>query len=245
MNARSTAGATGTTGRAILARLRGGLVVSCQARPGEPLHGHMLPMALSVLAGGAVGLRVEGLDDVRAVSGAVDVPVIGLRKVGHSGVYITPTVADAVAVARAGADVVALDATDRPRPDGSVLAESVAAVHAEGRLVLADVAGVEDAVAAVGAGVDAVSTTLAGYTGLGAVPHEPDLALVAALAARLDVPVVAEGRLRTPAEARLALDAGAWAVVVGSAITRPAAITGAFAAALAETPLPEHAGRER
>jgi N-acylglucosamine-6-phosphate 2-epimerase len=223
-----------TTART-LGQLRGGLVVSCQARPGEPLHGpaHMVAMALSVLGGGAVGLRVEGLADVQAVSAVVDVPVIGLCKVGHEGVYITPTVADAVAVARAGADVVAVDATDRPRPDGSTLAEVVRAVHDEGRLLLADVATCAEGVAAVAAGADAVSTTLAGYTGPGEVPEGPDLELVSALSRAVAVPVLAEGRIRTPAEASDALARGAWAVVVGSAITRPGTIAAGFSGALA------------
>ena len=219
-----------------LSDLRGGLVVSCQARAGEPLHGpqHMRAMALSVLAGGAVGLRLEGLADVAAVSAAVDVLVIGLRKVGHQGVYITPTVADATAVARAGADMVAVDATDRPRPDGSSLADVVAAVHAEGRLLLADVATYSQGVAAIAAGADAVSTTLSGYVGPGGVPEGPDLDLVARLAP-LAVPVLAEGRIRTPTQATEALARGAWAVVVGSAITRPTAIAAGFSAALAHT----------
>ena len=226
------------TATEVLAALRGGLVVSCQARDGEPLHGpeHMVAMALSVLRGGAVGLRVEGLADVAAVAAVVDVPVIGLRKVGHQGVYITPTVRDAVMVARAGADVVAVDATGRPRPDASTLADLVRAVHDEGRVLLADVATFAQGVAAAEAGADAVSSTLSGYTGPGPVPDGPDLGLVAALAARLPVPVFAEGRLRTPQEAARARAAGAWAVVVGSAITRPATIAAGFSAALSDVP---------
>lgn len=223
-------------GARVLDDLRGGLVVSCQARAGEPLHGpqHMRAMALAVLAGGAVGVRVEGLEDVSAVRAAVAVPVIGLRKVGNDGVYITPSVADARAVARAGADLVAVDATDRERPDGSGLQQLVAAVHEEGRLLLADVATFSQGEAAVAAGADAVSTTLSGYVGPGVVPDGPDLDLVEQLAS-LAVPVLAEGRIRTPTEAGEALDRGAWAVVVGSAITRPTVITEGFSAAVART----------
>lgn len=227
---------TTRTGDRVLDDMRGGLVVSCQARAGEPLHGpqHMRAMALAVLAGGAVGLRVEGLEDVAAVCAVVDVPVIGLRKVGHDGVYITPSVADARAVAQAGADLVAVDATGRERRDGSDLVQVVTAVHAEGRLLLADVATFAQGVAAVDAGADAVSTTLSGYVGPGEVPDGPDLDLVAELSS-LAVPVFAEGRVRTPAEAEEALARGAWAVVVGSAITRPTVIAAGFSAALART----------
>ena len=220
---------------AALARIRHGLVVSCQARPGEPLHGptHMAAMALAVLEGGAVGLRLNGVDDVRAVRAVTDVPLIGLWKDGDSGVYITPTLEHAIAVAEAGADVVALDGTARPRPDGLDLATTIAAVHDRtGRAVMADVSTLEEGVAAAAAGADVVGTTLAGYTDARPRTEGPDLALVAELSAALDVPVVAEGRIGTPEEAAEALRLGAHAVVVGGAITRPSSITRRFAAGI-------------
>ncbi|MGN9811586.1 N-acetylmannosamine-6-phosphate 2-epimerase [Micromonospora sp. BQ11] len=219
----------------VLDEIRGRLVVSCQADPGEPLDdpAHMVALARSARYGGAAGIRAQGLRDLRALRTALpDTPLIGLVKDGASGVYITPTLAHACAVAETGADVVALDGTTRPRPDGRTLADTVAALRERHDvLVMADVASVADADAAVAAGADLVGTTLSGYTG-GAVPHDPDLDLVAALAARLDVPVVAEGRINTPEEAAEALRRGAHAVVVGTAITRPAVVTARFAAAL-------------
>ncbi|GAA1735319.1 N-acetylmannosamine-6-phosphate 2-epimerase [Isoptericola hypogeus] len=221
--------------RDVIGALRGRLVVSCQAREGEPLHGpvHMRAMALSALAGGAAGLRLEGPDDIAAVRAVTDVPVIGLWKVGGSAVYITPTMAAVHAVADAGADIVAVDATGRARPDGSTLADVVLAVHESyERLVMADVATVEQGLAAQAAGVDLVGSTLSGYTGAGPVPLGPDLDLVAGLAAALTVPVVAEGRISSPSEAAEALRRGATTVVVGGAITRPASITARFAGAL-------------
>lgn len=222
---------------AILRRLRGGLVVSCQAPPGDPLHGptFMAAMARAAVAGGAVGIRAEGPPDVRAVRQAVDVPVVGLWKQGATGVYITPTVDHARAVAEAGAQIVAIDATGRPRPDGSTMPEVVAGLRRTNHcLVMADVSTAAEGVAAAAAGADLVATTLAGYTPYSRQGPGPDLELVAALAARVEVPVVAEGRIATPQEARAALDAGAWTVVVGGAITRPQLITARFVAALGD-----------
>jgi len=219
----------------VLRRLRGGLVVSCQAPPGDPLRGpaFMTAMARAAVLGGAVGIRAEGPDDVQAVRRAVEVPVIGLWKQGTEGVYITPTVDHARAVAEAGAEIVAIDATGRPRPDRSTVPELVAGLRQTHRcLVMADVSTLEEGAAAAEAGADLVGTTLSGYTPYSRQGPGPDLGLVAALAARVEVPVVAEGRITTPAEARAALDAGAWAVVVGGAITRPELITARFAAAL-------------
>ena len=232
----TTAPETSTRPHPVLAALRGRLVVSCQARPGEPLHGpvHMTAMALSALAGGAVALRVEGPQDIAAVRAVTAVPILGLWKVGGADVYITPTLAAVDAVLAAGADVVAVDATDRPRPDGSTLADVVARVHAAGRLVMADVATVEQGRAAVGAGADLVGSTLAGYTDDGPIPEGPALDLVGALAAALPVPVVAEGRIGTPEQAADALRRGAWTVVVGGAITRPAVISAGFVRAVEE-----------
>ncbi|PSK89682.1 N-acylglucosamine-6-phosphate 2-epimerase [Murinocardiopsis flavida] len=223
------------TERPILPALRGGLVVSCQAPPGDPLEGpaFMAAMAVAAERGGAVGIRAEGPDDIRAVRAAVTVPVIGLWKVGREGVYITPTPGHAAAVARAGADIVAFDATRRPRPDGSTPGDVAAAVHAEGALAMADVADADDAIAALGAGADIVATTLSGNIPGSPAPSGPDLALVAELAARVAAPVFAEGRIAYPEQARRAMDEGAFAVVVGTAVTAPGAITARFAAALA------------
>ncbi|WP_234337488.1 N-acetylmannosamine-6-phosphate 2-epimerase [Kitasatospora phosalacinea] len=225
--------------------LAGRLVVSCQALPGEPLHGpqYMAQMAVAAHSGGAAAVRINGPADIAAVRMAVPLPVIGLWKDGEDGPYITPTLEHALAVAEAGADVVALDGTGRPRPDGRTLAETIAALHARGIPVMADVATLEEGLAAAAAGADLVGTTLSGYTPDSPDQDGPDLALVRALAERLDVPVVAEGRITTPDEAAAALAAGAHTVVVGGAITRPAALTARFAAALA-VPVPARTAPE-
>lgn len=221
--------------------LRGQLVVSCQAYPGEPLRDPRTTaqMAASVVAGGAAAVRVQGLADVQAARTAVEVPVIGLWKDGHDGVFITPTLRHALAVANAGAHVVALDGTRRPRPDGLSLAETIARVHDESHaLVMADCGSLPDALAAAEAGADLIGTTLAGYTGERPKTDGPDLELIDAIAhTHLPAPLVAEGRIHTPAHARAALDAGAYAVVVGTAITHPTTITAWFRNAL---PAHEH-----
>lgn len=221
-----------------LARLRGGLIVSCQALPDEPLHGAeiMARMAIAARMGGAVGIRANTPADIAAIRAAVpDLPLIGLYKVavpGFEDVYITPRLEDARAVADAGADIIALDATDRAHPEGTSADLIRAVKRATGKAVMADISTVDEAVAAQEAGADVVSTTLSGYTPYSPQQAGPDLVLVRRLAARLTLPVIAEGRITDPDEARTALLAGAFAVVVGGAITRPQQITRRFAEAL-------------
>ncbi len=222
------------TPEAFLEIVRGRLIVSCQALPDEPLHGAhiMARMALAAALGGASAIRANGPDDIRAIKTTVNIPVIGLYKDGDSDVYITPTVRHALDIVEAGADVVAIDATQRPRPNGDTLAQQIEAVHARGALVLADVSTLVEAQAAVAAGADFVAPTLSGYTPYSPKLEGPDYALIQAMAQTLPVPTIGEGRIRTPYEARLALDYGAVAVVVGSAITRPMLITEQFVKAI-------------
>lgn len=216
----------------VLQAIRGRLVVSCQAYAGEPMNtpATMRAVALAVVDGGAAGLRVQGIQDIVAIRAAVGLPLIGLWKDGHDGVFITPTLDHALAVAEAGADIVALDGTQRPRPDGRTLAETVAAVHDRtGKLVMADCSTYDEGLAAADAGADVVGTTLSGYTPYTTKGDGPDLDLVARLAETLDRPVLAEGRIHTPDQAAQAVAAGAWSVVVGTAITHPTTITRWFA----------------
>ncbi len=216
--------------------LRGGLIVSCQAYPGEPMrHPETIAqLAEAAVRGGAVAVRAQGLADISFVTGRVEVPCIGLWKDGHDGVFITPTLRHARAVRDAGADVVALDGTRRPRPDGLSLAATIGALHKERpTLVMADCACLDDALAALDAGADLIGTTLAGYTPDRPPTEGPDLELLATIVAAIPgTPVIAEGRVHTPVHARAALDTGAHAVVVGTAITHPTTITGWFVDAL-------------
>lgn len=216
--------------------LAGQLVVSAQAYPGEPMRDPRTTaqVAASAVIGGAGAIRVQGIADIQFTRAAVEVPVIGLWKDGHDGVFITPTLRHALACANAGAHIVAIDGTRRPRPDGLSLAETIAGIHAESNaLVMADCGSFDDAVAAAEAGADLIGTTLAGYSGERPKTDGPDLELLAEIAAAdLGKPLIAEGRIHSPAQARAAMDAGAFAVVVGTAITHPSTITGWFKAAL-------------
>jgi N-acylglucosamine-6-phosphate 2-epimerase len=223
-----------------VAQVRGRLIVSCQALAHEPLHGAqiMARMALAAEQGGAAAIRANGPEDVRAICAAQPLPVIGLYKEDVPGysVYITPTLRHALAVAHAGASVIAIDATDRPRPQPGTLAEFIAAIHTQtGCPVLADISTEEEGIAADAAGADLISTTMSGYTDYSPQQREPDVALVAALAPRVKIPVVAEGRYRLPEQVAAALHAGALAVVVGGAITRPQEITRWFVEGIAHT----------
>jgi N-acylglucosamine-6-phosphate 2-epimerase len=182
-----------------------------------------------------VGIRARGAAHLTAIRAAVDVPLIGLTKRRLAGyeVYITPAERDADQVSGAGADIIAVDATARRRPDGATLAGLIRYCHEIlERPVLADIATRDEALAAIELGADAVSTTLSGYTADSPAGPEPDLALVANLAAELSVPLFAEGRYATPEQAAAALRAGAQAVVVGTAITAPDVLCARFVAAL-------------
>ena len=217
-------------------RLRGGLIVSCQAVPPSPLRDSRIIAALAQCAelGGAAGVRVDSPDDVATVRRALSIPVIGIYKIRDAApVYITPTYQAAQAVARAGADIVAIQATSERTPAADPLPDLIARLHSEwGVPVMADVATLEEGCEAAAAGADLVATTMSGYTPSSRQISGPDLDLVGELAGALQVPVVAEGRIRTPEEAA-ALRAGAWAVVVGRAITMPEAITARFVEAMA------------
>lgn len=222
---------------ALIAALRGGLIVSCQAYPDEPMRHPetMTQMAESAALAGAVGIRAQGIADIALIHERVRLPQIGLWKHGDASVFITPTLKHAVAVHLAGAEIVALDGTRRERPDGLTLAETIRRLKAEtSALVMADTGSLEDALAAVDAGADCIGTTLAGYTGERATTDGPDLALITELCARVSIPVLAEGRIHTPQQAAAAMDAGAFAVVVGTAITHPATITRWFVEAVTE-----------
>ncbi|WP_404980606.1 N-acetylmannosamine-6-phosphate 2-epimerase [Carboxydichorda subterranea] len=226
----------------MLESLAGGLIVSCQAGEGDPLHGphFMAEMAKAAYQGGARGIRANGAADIRAIRQAVPLPIVGIVKRHYPGspVYITPTLAEALEVLDAGADVAACDATARPRPGGWTLERLVEEMRARSAVpLMADVSSVEEGVRAARLGFDVVATTLVGYAGdhepLG---YRPDFALiermVAEVTGRFGVPVIVEGHIWEPDQARRCLELGAFAVVVGTAITRPQLITRRFVEAM-------------
>ncbi len=214
-------------------QIRGRLVVSCQAGEESPFHA---PSAISLMVkaaiiGGASAIRVEGTRHVGAVA-EFGTPLIGLvkRREGNSEVYITPRASDVRDLVRAGAVVVAMDATRRDRPGRESLADLVRTAHELGALVMGDVDSLDSAIFAQEMGVDWVGTTLSGYT-TAPVPEDPDLALVATLVKHCSVPVIAEGRYSRPDQVEAAFLNGAWSVVVGTAISDPVKTTRRFAAA--------------
>ncbi len=218
------------------------LIVSCQALPGEPFRDtpSIVKFAVAAVAGGASGIRADSPPDVAAIREAVDVPIIGKwnQTLADGSRLITATFEAARALVEAGADMIALDVTRRGQRHGAL--ERVARIRSElGVPVLADIATLDEALAAADAGADLVLTTMRGYTEETAHIHGFDLPFLEELVARSPVPVIAEGRLETPELAAAALSPGAYAVVVGSAITRPITIARRFAAAVAGARPPE------
>ncbi|GAA1490184.1 N-acetylmannosamine-6-phosphate 2-epimerase [Brachybacterium sacelli] len=214
----------------LIAPLEGTLIVSCQAYPGEPLRDPATTAQIATAAqtGGATAIRAQGLEDIHAVKNAVDVPVIGIWKDGTDEVFITPTLEHCLAVLDAGSDILALDGTTRPRPDGRTLTETVHALreHFDGPL-MADCDSLDSALAAANAGIELIGTTLAGYTTTRPKTTGPDLELLTALAEHLPETsaLIAEGRIHTPTQAAACREAGAFAITVGTAITHPTTLT--------------------
>jgi N-acylglucosamine-6-phosphate 2-epimerase len=217
---------------------KGALVVSCQARADNPLHGpvYMSAMAQAAQAGGAGGIRANGEADVAAIRAVTRLPIIGIAKVWDDRfpVYITPGFEQAAQIAKAGADIVGLDATPRPR-DGEPVERLIGRIRTElGKEVFADIATLEEGRAAHAAGATYVATTLSGYTEETASrkTEGPDLELLSALVAEISAPIVAEGRFDAPDLVAEAFRRGAHAVVVGTAITNPREITRNFVRAI-------------
>lgn len=221
----------------IIDRLKNKVVVSVQAMPSEPLYLEkcMAAMMKSVVKGGAGGLRVAGTRDVKNAKTLFDVPVIGITKPDiipanyKELVYITPELKDVIALIEAGADIIAFDGTQRPRPNKNSLGEMIKYIHINKRVAMADIATVEEGIEAAKLGADILSTTLAGYTLESQdSPQGPDFPLLEKLVKSVDVPVFLEGRIWEPEEVDRAFSLGAHAVVIGSAITRPQLITKRF-----------------
>ena len=209
--------------------------MSCQAREGEPFRNpdSQAAFARAAVEGGAAAIRANGEEDIRAIRAAVSVPVIGIRKIVEADGrrLITPTFESARALVEAGAEAVALDVTARGQRFGAI--GRLKRIRAELKVsAFADIATLDEALGAAHAGADAVLSTMRGYTDETAGIREFDLEFISELARQCPAPVIAEGMIETPQQAASALDAGAWAVVVGSAITRPVTIARRFSAAL-------------
>jgi N-acylglucosamine-6-phosphate 2-epimerase len=217
----------------IFRSLKAKLIVSCQAASGEPLDhlDTLTRMAASVLAGGAGGLRAEGVERVAAFRALTDLPIIGIVKTfdANGDVHITGDFQSAQLLSDANVDIVALDCTRRRLLSEEPWPELITRIHGQlGRPVCADIATIEEGLAAQEAGADAVATTLYGYTAETMGARTVSWSLVQELTDRLKIPVILEGHVTQPNEVRRALDMGAHSIVVGSSITRPEIITARF-----------------
>ncbi len=204
--------------------LNGGLIVSCQAPAGSPMHDPQVIAALAQASinQGAVAVRLDTPEHVRAVREKISAPILGLWKQQIPGyeVYITPQFHHARAISEAGADIIAIDATIRDRPGGETVASLIGSIHRElNKPVMADVDSLAVAIAAARAGADLIGTTLYSYTPQTSHQKPPGWELLTQIRQTLDLPVLCEGGIASAEMARRAIDLGAYAVVVGTAIT--------------------------
>ncbi len=217
--------------------LKNKVIVSSQAMPDEPLYKEecMIAMMQSVINGGAEVLRVAGARDVKNAK-KLGVKVIGLTKPDglpenwKEIVYITPTLKEVNELIDAGADVIAFDGTSRPRPNNCTLEEIIKRIHSAGKLAMADIATLQEAINCSKLGADLISTTLSGYTQESlSDSSDPDYQLLKSIKLnKVQTPVILEGRIWEPQQVKKAFEYGAHCVVIGSAITRPQLITKRF-----------------
>ncbi|MBP2002165.1 N-acylglucosamine-6-phosphate 2-epimerase [Paenibacillus shirakamiensis] len=218
----------------MLEKIQSKLVVSCQALPEEPLHSPFIMgrMAYAASLGGASGIRANSVADIQEIKQHVDLPIIGIIKqvYGNCPVFITPTQKEVDELYQEGVDIIAMDATDRIRPDGSTISELFPVLREKykDQLFMADCSTYEEAARAVELGFDCIGTTLSGYTEATKGRALPDFEMAEKMVHSLTIPVIAEGGISTPEELKKMYDLGVHSAVVGSAITRPMEITQRF-----------------
>lgn len=226
------------TNKEILDKIKGGLIVSCQALASEPLYDSyiMSKMALAAKLGGAVGIRANTVVDIKAIKEKVDLPLIGIIKQEYddSDVYITPTMKEVDALVETGCEIIAIDATNRLRPNGETLEAFFTKVRAKypNQLFMADTSCFDEGKKAEELGFNLIGTTMAGYTPYTKGTPLPDFNLMQRYVSELHTPVIAEGGIWVPEQLKKAIDIGAHSAVVGTAITRPRDITKHFAEVL-------------
>lgn len=233
------------TKQEILDKIHGQMIISCQALEGEPLYVEeesvMYLMARAAKRAGTPAIRTNSVRDVIAIKKETGLPVIGLIKIQYPGYesYITPTMKEIDELVEAGADVVALDCTMRKRGDGTTINEFLAQIREKypDIILMADISNYEEGINAWKCGVDIVGTTMSGYTAYTIQKDGPDYELMRRLSQDIDIPVIGEGKIHSPEQAVEALSTGAWAIVVGGAITRPLEIAQRFMKAIQESKL--------
>ncbi|QEY19212.1 N-acetylmannosamine-6-phosphate 2-epimerase [Psychrobacillus sp. AK 1817] len=226
------------TKQEILHSIQHELIVSCQALPDEPLHSPyiMARMAYAAMMGGAKGIRANSIEDIKEIKRTVNLPIIGIIKhvYSKSEVFITPTQKEIDLLYREGVDIIAIDATNRLRPDGKVISEVFPAIRKQysDQLFMADCSTYEEGKQAYELGFDCLGTTLSGYTEYTQGTELPDKVLIEKLVRDFPIPVIAEGGIWTPEELKCVFELGAYSAVVGTAITRPMNITKRFVEAM-------------
>ena len=226
---------------ALFDQIKGSLIVSCQALPGEPLHSPYIMgrMAYAAMLGGAKGIRANGLEDIREIKKNVNLPIIGIIKQDYenSEVFITPTIKEIELLVNEGVDVIALDATDRVRPDVTTIKEFFPKIREKypNQLFMADCSTYEEGMLAAQIGFDWIGTTLCGYTGYTKNEEIPNYQMIKSLVQDCPNPVIAEGGISSPDQLKKIMELGVHAAVVGSAITRPMEITKRFIQAVSES----------
>lgn len=220
----------------MLDTVKGRLIISCQALPGEPLYGSetMGKMALAAKMAGAVAIRAQGVNDINEIKRVTGLPVIGILKRNYddSEVFITATKTEIKELLTTQCEMIALDATKRKRPNDEKLEDLLKMIHDDGREAMADCSTLEEAIEAEKLGFDCVSSTLAGYTDYSHYVDGPDVDLIKKMVETLTIPVIAEGKIHYPHQLKEVFDTGIHSAVVGGAITRPLEIAQRFIKAL-------------
>lgn len=217
----------------ILDKIKNKLIISVQSAKNEPLNNEIAMNALIdtvILLGKIDVLRLAGVRDIKNTKEKYkdSVVVIGITKpdiipVNYKEiVYITPALTDAKSLIEAGADIIALDSTKRKRPNNESLKTIIDFIHSKNKLVMADISTFDEAEYAFNLGADIISTTLSGYTKeTENNPETPDFKLVEKCKKELNCPVILEGKIKDESDVKKAFESGAYAVVIGSMVTRP------------------------